>query len=81
MSMVRIIANTTEGQKEVREFTYSGTVELRRIVREVTGEVPIEGQWEFGLGKMLGDFYGESGEFQSVEVLMLTDEMLAKESE
>jgi hypothetical protein len=80
MSLVRIIATTTEGQ-EVIEFPYSSTVELRHIVRDVTGEVPAEAQWEFGLGKMLGDFYKNTGEFQSVETLMLTDEMLAKESE
>lgn len=81
MSLVRIIATTTEGQ-EVIEFPYSSTVELRHIVRDVTREeVDIEAQWEFGLGKMLGDFYKNTGEFQSVETLMLTDEMVAKESE
>jgi hypothetical protein len=82
MSVVRIIATTTEGQEEVREFTYSSTVELRKIVRDVTGEeVDIESQWEFGLGKMLGDHYRNTGEYSSVETLMLTDEMVAKESE
>ena len=80
MSMVRIIATTTEGQ-EVIEYPYTDTVSLRHIVRDVTGEVPAEAQWEFGLGKMLGDHYKESGKFQSVETLMLTDEMVAKESE
>ncbi|MGP5636239.1 hypothetical protein ACTXOW_06955 [Corynebacterium variabile] len=81
MSMVRIIATTTEGREETIEYPYSGTVSLRKIVRDVTGSVPAEAQWEFGLGKMLGDFYRESGQFSSVETLMLTDEMLAKESE
>ncbi|AGP30101.1 hypothetical protein [Corynebacterium terpenotabidum] len=82
MSLVRIIANTTEGREEVIEHPYSGTVSLRQIVRDVTGEeLDIEAQWEFGLGKLLGDHYRNTGEFSSVEVLMLTDEMVAKESE
>lgn len=78
MSMVRIIATTTEGQ-EVIEYPYTDTVSLRHIVRDVTGEVPAEAQWEFGLGKMLGDFYREFGEYSSVETLMLTDEMAEAE--
>lgn len=81
MSMVKIIATTIEGTQEVIEYPYADTLSLRHIVRDVTGAAAdIEAQWEFGLGKMLGDFYKNTGEFQSVETLMLTDEMVAKES-